>query len=220
MITTSEIKISVLVDRQQAEEALRAVHTAFELEKPPAETNSGKRTLRGDSDALAVVADLADMEGLRIDDVLLDATQGRITISQIPDEPGVAAMVFEKVAAEGIFVDMIVQSYSTSGAANLSFTAPRENLAAALRVAEELAREMDGAEVTSCSEVAKLSIAGIGMRSHTGVAIRSFTALSGAGINIEMVNTSEVRINLVIDGGCGEEGLAALQVAFADVLTR
>ena len=68
--------------------------------------------------------------------------------------------------------------------------------------------------------VAKLSIAGIGMRSQTGVAIRSFTALSGAGINIEMVNTSEVRINLVIDGGCGEEGLAALQVAFADVLTR
>lgn len=220
MITTSEIKISVLVDRQQAKEALRVVHNAFELEKPPAEPNSERKMGPANSDVLAVATDLAGMEELRVDDVLLDATQGRITISQIPDKPGIAATVFEKISAKGIFVDMIVQSYSTSGAASLSFTVARENLDVARRVAEELAQEMGGAGVTSCSEVAKLSIAGIGMRSHTGVAIRSFTALSGAGINIEMVNTSEVRINLVIDGGCGERGLAALRVAFEDVLTR
>jgi aspartate kinase len=79
---------------------------------------------------------------------------------------------------------------------------------------------MDGAEATYCSEVAKLSIAGIGMRSHTGVAIRSFQALSGSDINVEMVNTSEVRINLVIDGDRGAIGIDALADAFADVLSK
>ena len=127
MITTSEIKISVLVDREQAQEALRTIHAAFELDKAPTTTVLSETERRRDSDALAVFTDLAGMEGLRVDRVLLDANQARITISQIPDKPGIAARVFEKVAAEGIFVDMIVQSYSSGGRADLSFTATREN---------------------------------------------------------------------------------------------
>ena len=220
MITTSEIKISVLVDREQAQEALRTIHAAFELDKAPTTTVLSETERRRDSDALAVFTDLAGMEGLRVDRVLLDANQARITISQIPDKPGIAARVFEKVAAEGIFVDMIVQSYSSGGRADLSFTATRENLADSVRVAKQLAEEMGCGEVTSGTEVAKLSVAGIGMRSHTGVAIRIFRVLSTAGINIEMVNTSEVRVNIVVAGTCGEEGLQCLQDAFADVLVR
>jgi aspartate kinase len=151
---------------------------------------------------------------------LLDESQGRITISQIPDRPGVAAHVFENIAAENIFVDMIVQSDGSDGQASLSFTVPRNQLDAAFRVAESLLKDMDGAIATSSLEVAKLSIAGIGMRSHTGVAIRSFQSLAGEGINVEMVNTSEVRINLVIDGNAAEQGLQALSSAFADVLQK
>ncbi len=173
-----------------------------------------------ESDVLEVTNDLAGMEGLRVDDVLLDESQGRITISQIPDRPGVAAHVFENIAAENIFVDMIVQSDGSDGQASLSFTVPRNQLDAASQVAEALVKDMDGAVASSSLEVAKLSIAGIGMRSHTGVAIRSFQSLADEGINVEMVNTSEVRVNLVIDGSAATKGLEALSQAFADVLLK
>ena len=144
----------------------------------------------------------------------------RISLTQIPDQPGVAAHVFENIAAENIFVDMIVQSDGSDGQASLSFTVPRNQLDAAYRIAEALVKNMDGAVASYSLEVAKLSIAGIGMRSHTGVAIRSFESLAGESINVEMVNTSEVRINLVIDGNAAEMGLDALSRAFADVLMR
>ena len=220
MITTSEIKISVLVERERAEEALRVVHDAFTLQTAPTDSQVKKIGGRGESDVGEVASDLVGMEGLRVDDVLLDESQGRITISQIPDQPGVAAHFFENIAAANIFVDMIVQSDGNDGQASLSFTVPRNQLDAAFSVAESLVTDMAGAEANCCLEVAKLSIAGIGMRSHTGVAIRSFQSLAAKGINVEMVNTSEVRINLVIDGNSGRTGLEALSDAFADVLQK
>ena len=220
MITTSEIKISVLVERERAEEALRLVHDAFTLQTAPVDSQLKEIGGPTESDVGEVASDLVGMEGLRVDDVLLDESQGRITISQIPDQPGVAAHVFENIAAENIFVDMIVQSDGNDGLASLSFTVPRNQLDAAFSVAESLIKDMAGAEANCCVEVAKLSITGIGMRSHTGVAIRSFQSLATEGINVEMVNTSEVRINLVIDGNSGRQGLEALGEAFADVLQK
>jgi len=220
MITTSEIKISVLVERERAEEALRLVHDAFTLQTAPVDSQLKEIGGPTESDVGEVASDLVGMEGLRVDDVLLDESQGRITISQIPDQPGVAAHVFENIAAENIFVDMIVQSDGNDGLASLSFTVPRNQLDAAFSVAESLIKDMAGAEANCCIEVAKLSITGIGMRSHTGVAIRSFQSLATEGINVEMVNTSEVRINLVIDGNSGRQGLEALGEAFADVLQK
>ena len=220
MITTSEIKISVLVERERAEEALRLVHDAFTLQTAPVDSQVKEICGPTKSDVGEVASDLVGMEGLRVNDVLLDESQGRITISQIPDQPGVAAHVFENIAAENIFVDMIVQSDGNDGLASLSFTVPRNQLDAAFSVAESLIKDMAGAEANCCVEVAKLSITGIGMRSHTGVAIRSFQSLATEGINVEMVNTSEVRINLVIDGNSGRQGLEALGEAFADVLQK
>ncbi|MEC7696678.1 MAG: aspartate kinase [Planctomycetota bacterium] len=220
MITTSEIKISVLVDRERAQESLGLVHNAFSLQTPPIDARTKIIGDATESDVRDVTSDLVGMEGLRVDDVLLDESQGRITISQIPDRPGVAAHVFENIAAENIFVDMIVQSDGSDGQASLSFTVPRNQLDAASRVAESLVKDMDGAVASSSLEVAKLSIAGIGMRSHTGVAIRSFQSLADEGINVEMVNTSEVRVNLVIDGSAAAQGLEALSQAFADVLLK
>src|SRR5262249_46579530 len=128
MITTSEIKISVLVARSEAAAALRAVHQAFELDKPPANGAGAKSPAappHAASDAVAVIARLQKMEELTIDDISLDESQARLTIDGVADQPGIAAAIFDAVANGGIFVDMIVQSYGRGGKAKLSFTVPQ-----------------------------------------------------------------------------------------------
>ncbi|MEX0936459.1 MAG: aspartate kinase [Pirellulales bacterium] len=219
MITTSEIKISVLVARDQASEALRIVHRVFQLHEPPGpeeDDADAVKQFEADANAVDVVARLQGMEDLTVDDVLLDDTQSRVTITLVPDRPGVAAGIFEQVAAEGIFVDMIVQSSGHSGLASISFTVPRAMLDQSVVVARRLSSEFGCGSVTSSPQVAKLSVSGIGMRSHTGVAIGMFNSLTRAGINVVMINTSEVRVNVVVDGEHGKRGLAVLEEAFAD----
>jgi aspartate kinase len=233
MITTSEIKISVLVDRERAAEALRIVHHAFELDRPPpsprregmeaaAARPSAAPPRNGSSAMAATVVDRLqsmNMEELTIDDITLDSSQARLTISGLPDRPGIAARVFEEIAAAGIFVDMIVQSHpSSAGSASLSFTMPQPQLARSLEAARHVAEALGCRHVTSSPRIAKLSVSGVGLRTHVGVAIRMFKALASAGINVEMINTSEVRVNVVVDAEQGERGLAQLQAAFADVL--
>ena len=222
MITTSEIKISVLVSKQQAATALRAVHQAFSLHLPPpgavvSPLVAPQHTERDATDILNLLQG-ADMEELVIDDITLDQSQARVTIDRLPDEPGISAKVFERVAAAGVFVDMIVQSTGSNNVADLSFTMPQEQLTKAVEVAKDLAVSLNCRNVSSSKNIAKLSVSGIGLRSHTGVAIRMFKALAEAGINVSMINTSEVRVNVVVDGAQGELALARLQSAFSDVL--
>jgi len=223
MITTSEIKISVLVERDAASRALRAVHRAFELEKEPPGSAAVPSTSRmpSEMDAADVVARLqgVDMEELVVDDISLDDSQGRVTISGVPDVPGVAAKVFREIADADIFVDMIVQSHdSHAGHASLSFSVPQDTVDKSMPVAQRLAEEFSCTGVSSCPQIAKLSVSGVGLRSHTGVAIRMFRALADAGVNVAMINTSEVRVNVVVDGTEGEKALGSLKTAFADVL--
>ncbi len=222
MITTSEIKISVLVEQASAQRALRTVHQAFNLDQPPKHlTPLTERSAQKNQSPLDVVALLqgAGMEDLIIDAVTLDQDQSRVTINGVPDSPGVATKVFEEVAAAGIFVDMIVQSYhGDDGLATLSFTAPKADLKKSVLVAESLAKSLQFHSITSSADVAKLSVSGIGLRSHTSVGMRMFRALADAGINVGMINTSEVRVNVVVDGAQGERALACLQQAFADVM--
>lgn len=220
MITTSEIKISVLVSRDESQAALRIVHQAFELDKEPATKIVPISPQAPSSDAAAVAERLQgiSMEGLTIDDISLDPSQARVTISGVPDAPGIAAKVFEEIAAAGIFVDMIVQSHPTAGgSAVLSFTVPQKQLTQSVGVAERIAKSLGCKSVTSSPIIAKLSVSGVGLRTHTGVAIRMFRALSEAGINLDLINTSEVRVNVVVDGLQGEKGIKQLQAAFADV---
>ncbi|MCA9152710.1 MAG: ACT domain-containing protein, partial [Planctomycetales bacterium] len=227
MITTSEIKISALVARDLALNALRAVHRAFDLEKAvDPQSHAGKSPRRGETggesgvvsrDVVDVVHRLQGMEELTIDDVQLDKNQGRVTIFGVPDSPGVAERVFRKIAAANIFVDMIVQSLPIDGAANLSFTVNKQELSRSVEVAQSMTSEFPSLRVTSSPDVAKLTVSGIGLRSHTGVAIRMFRALAEAKINVAMINTSEVRVNVVVDGADGEKGLACLKQAFEDV---
>jgi aspartate kinase len=233
MITTSEIKISVLVSRERAAEALRIVHHAFGLERgadgppEPGASAKGAQTSKdiARSEMPTIAAAVADrlqsmnMEELTIDDVSLDSTQARVTISGVPNKPGIAAKVFEDVAAAGVFVDMIVQSYpADNGHATLSFTVPQNQLSTSVEAAKRISKSLGCQGVTSSPIIAKLSVSGVGLRTHTGVAIRMFKALATAGINVEMINTSEVRVNVVVEGSAGEKGLKQLQAAFADVL--
>ncbi len=221
MITTSEIKISVLVARDAAETALRAVHQAFWLDRePPAASADAAHVLppRHASDAVAVVARLQKMEELAIDDITLDETQARLTVSGVADTPGIAAAIFEAVADGGIFVDMIVQSYGRNGKAKISFTVPQAQYQQCFDLLEGLAGRLKCGPISGSPQVAKLAVSGIGLRSHTQVAIRTFGCLASAGINVDLINTSEVRVNVVVAGRHGAKALSCLQQAFADCM--
>ena len=222
MITTSEIKISVLVQRARAAEALRAVHRAFGLERPSATwpepfsiENSATKRLRKppatDTDpSAAAPAPTSGMEDLVISGVELDDGQARVTLLEVTDRPGYAARVFRHIAEAGVFVDMIVQNVSQDGKTLLSFTVPRD---AATRAAEAARGAGEGAVMVEES-LAKLSVLGVGMRTHTGVAVRMFGALAERGINIALINTSEVRINIATDVARGREALERLRAVF------
>ena len=221
IITTSEIKISVLVDRDNALDSLRTIHGEFDLDniQPSTVTELPQRQDKEVSpmDVIARLQGLG-MEALTIDGIELDDTQSRITICKIPNRPGLAASLFEQIASENIFVDMIVQSYNNEQIADITFTVPQDQLQAAIAVAEKAAEAHGCEKVIFKERIAKLSVSGVGLRSHTGVAIGSFEALGNAGINVEMISTSEVRVNVVVDGDDGTKGLACLQKQFAEVL--
>ena len=224
MISTSEIKISVLVKREESQAALRVVHQAFDLHAPPddaADPLPRKPSERPATSPIEVVSRLhADMEELLIDNVEHDSTQGSVTIRGVPDLPGLAAQIFREVANNGIIVDMIVQGYVGHGDANLSFTVPREHVASAVEITKRMGKSSGWEDVISSDEAAKLSVSGIGLRSHTGVAIRMFRAMADAKINLEMINTSEVRVNAVVEGSNGKSALQTLRDAFSDVFDK
>ena len=222
MITTSEIKISVLVDRDSALDALRTVHSAFSLDKesPQAADKAApaRRAATLANNTADTVVRMHNMEDLLIDDLSLDQSQARITLSGVPDKPGVAAEVFEEIAAGGIVVDMIVQSVGREQFVNVSFTVPQKDLARSLELAGEIARRLGCPSPAHSPDVAKLSVSGTGMRSHTGTASRLFRSLAAEGINVDMINTSEVRVNVVVEGPQGSKALEVLKTEFADVL--
>ena len=213
MITTSEIKVSVLVDRQDAQKSVEAAHKAFGLDglvddSVPAESLSVKK-----SDPLEVVRRLEGMDDLAIEDCQLDMSQALVTFLNLPDTPGVAAEVFEEVGRAGLNVDMIVQSFPRNGRAEISFTVPASDRQRALSAVKHIAQTRGG-ETTGVPEVAKLSITGVGIRSHAGVADKLFAPLAEAGINIDLISTSEVRVNVLVAAEHGERSLRLLRDAF------
>jgi aspartate kinase len=229
MISTSEIKISVLVSRDRGYDALRAVHSAFGLEHEPAQAADVRlpQPAQPSTDALDVVdrlrgmqaaESLMGMEEITVNNIDLDEAQALVTINAVPDTPGVAARIFQQIAEGGVFVDMIVQSYGLEGRANLSFTVPHASLDRALSLAGDVAGRLECGGIHHRPHVAKLSVMGIGMRSHTGVAVRMFRALSAARINVEMISTSEVRVNVIVDGEQGKKGKEVLTAELKEVM--
>jgi len=223
MITTSEIKISVLVDRDCCEAAVEAVHNGFELDRalasPPSvgcEQRSASSTpteSRGDLER-DVVARLSSLEDIVVSEVQLDNFQARVTIAKLPDVPGVAAQIFSAVAEGGVMVDMIVQNVSHDGVAHLSFTVLLDDLDRCLLLTREVLEQWPQAELSFDREIAKLSVKGIGLRSHTDVGEKMFKALAEAGINIQMINTSEIRMSAVVAAEHGQRTFETLLETF------
>jgi aspartate kinase len=154
------------------------------------------------------------MEDIVVSEVRLDDDQARVTIANLPDVPGVAAEVFSAVAEGDAMVDMIVQNVSHSGHAHLSYTVPRTDLEQCLLLTRAVMDQWPEARLSHDRSIAKLSVMGIGLRSHTGVGERMFRALGDADINVQMINTSEIRMSAVIASEHGQRGLQCVLKAF------
>ncbi|HTT74543.1 MAG TPA: aspartate kinase [Candidatus Binataceae bacterium] len=154
------------------------------------------------------------MENVLVSGVTLDQNQSKVTITGVADRPGLAARIFGPIAEAGIIVDMIIQNASADGRTDMTFTVPRADLRRALDIIRAIISEIGAAGVRNEEQVAKVSIVGIGMRSHAGVAARMFKVLAGEGINIEMIATSEIKVSVVVNLKYGELAMRALHEAF------
>jgi aspartate kinase len=155
------------------------------------------------------------MEQAIISGVVHDTSEAKITVEDVPDRPGIAAAIFRAVADEGIGVDTIVQNVSRDGRTDVSFTVPRDDLAHARTVMDRVAAEVGAARYSADDEIAKVSLVGAGMKTHPGVQADMFAALAEAGINIEMISTSSIRITCVIRAADVERAVRALHDRFA-----
>ncbi len=154
------------------------------------------------------------MEQAIVSGIAHDRSEAKVTVNRVPDRPGVAAALFGSLAAAGVNIDMIVQNVSHDGSTDISFTVPRANLVDAERIAKQVAGEIDAESVDVDAEIAKVSLVGAGMKSHPGVAAKVFETLASAGINIEMISTSTIRISCVVRADEVEAAVQALHDAF------
>jgi aspartate kinase len=156
-----------------------------------------------------------EMEREVVCGVTYDRDQAKITVVRVPDRPGIAARLFTPLAQHNIMVDMIIQNASLEGYTDLTFTVSRKEIKKAQELVEEVAREIGAARVEVDADVSKISIIGVGMISHSGVAARMFSSLAKEGVNILMISTSEIKISCVIQAKYTELAVSALHDAFA-----
>jgi aspartate kinase len=175
------------------------------------------RSSLNDNPGTIVKEETLSMEGVVIRGVSLDKNQAKVTLVAVPDKPGVAARIFKVIGDANVNVDMIVQNISHgngSPATDLSFTVDKPDLLKARKVIDGLKAEIGYKEVLADEKIGKLSIVGVGMKSHTGVAGKMFETLANEGVNIEMISTSEIKISVVIDLARGEQAMKAIHGAF------
>ena len=161
-----------------------------------------------------VVNENAGMESLLVSAVTHDKDQARITLKKVPDQPGVAAKIFTPIAAAGVVVDMIVQNTRAEGHTDLTFTVPKSNFKTALDIQRRVAAEIGAEDVLADKNIAKVSVVGVGMRNHSGVASMMFNTLARENINIMMISTSEIRISCIIEEKYTELAVRVLHTAF------
>ncbi|MCM8770818.1 MAG: aspartate kinase [Candidatus Omnitrophica bacterium] len=154
------------------------------------------------------------MEEFAISGVTLNKNEAKITVCNVPDRPGVAARIFSKISEGGINVDMIVQNVSHTRQTDISFTVNKSDLTRALKITQSVAKEVGAGEVMEDLDIARVSIVGVGMKTHPGVAARMFSALAQNNINIEMISTSEISISCIIKKRFGEKAVRALHRKF------
>jgi aspartate kinase len=176
----------------------------------PVEVNSSFKEGKG----TLVTKEDTDMEAAAVAGVTGDRNQAKITIVGVPDKPGVAARIFGTVAEAHINVDMIIQNISQAAMTDLSFTVPRADLKKAVPIIQAVANDIEAKSVSVTEAIAKVSLIGVGMRSHSGVAAKMFEVLAREGINILMISTSEIKISCVIDEKYLELAMRSLHSAF------
>ncbi|MEM7791364.1 MAG: aspartate kinase [Verrucomicrobiota bacterium] len=161
-----------------------------------------------------VKEEVASMEDVVVSGVALDKNQAKIVVSDLPDRPGTAAMLFKSLAEAGISVDMIVQNLGRDGKANMTFTVPREDIYRAEKTVIASFPDEDSGKLFEASDIAKVSVVGVGMRSHSGVAAKLFEALAEAKVNIQLVSTSEIKISVAIDPNDAEMATKLIHASF------
>src|SRR5690348_2204005 len=179
------------------------------------------RSSLNDNPGTIVKEETKSMEGVVVRGVSLDKNQAKVTLVGVPDKPGVAARIFKALGDATVNVDMIVQNISHGspdkvGATDLSFTMDKPDLLKAQKVIDGLKKELGFRDVITAEKIGKLSIVGVGMKSHTGVAGKLFETLANEGVNIDMISTSEIKISVVIDLARGEQAMKAIHAAFIE----
>jgi len=172
------------------------------------------RSSFSDEEGTMVVNEEASMEKLLVSGVTCDKNQARITLKKVPDQPGVAAKVFSPVSEAGIIIDMIIQNMRSGGQTDLTFTVPETDFKQAMAIAEQVAKEIGAEEVLGDQNIAKVSVIGVGMKNHSGVAAKMFATLASENINIRLISTSEIRISCVVTEKYAELAVRVLHSAF------
>jgi aspartate kinase len=168
--------------------------------------NAGQGTL--------VVREDAEMEKVVVSGIAYNKNEAKITVLRVADRPGIAATLFGRVAEANIVVDMIVQNISQDGTTDISFTVPRTDYPKAMEIVSAVAKEIGAPQIVGDDKIAKVSIVGVGMRTHSGVAARMFEALAREKINIMMISTSEIKVSCVIDTKYAELAVRVLHDVF------
>jgi aspartate kinase len=172
------------------------------------------RSSFNDNPGTLVMKEDADMEAVLVSGITYDKNEAKISVMRVPDKPGIAAQLFSPLSDANITVDMIIQNVSHEGSTDLTFTVPRTDFKKALKIVEETAAKVGAAGVESNEHIAKVSVIGVGMRSHSGVASKMFSTLANEGINIQMISTSEIKVSCVIDDKYSELAVRILHEAF------
>ena len=154
------------------------------------------------------------MEEVLVSGVAYDKDQAKVTLQGVPDKPGLAARIFGPLAEAGIVIDIIVQNVGADGRTDLTFTVHANDLKATIANVNQMAGELGVRGVRTSEKVGKVSVVGLGMRNHAGVAARMFELLAGEGINIQMISTSEIKISVVVDVEAVDRAVNVLHKAF------
>ena len=172
------------------------------------------RSSFNDNPGTLVKEEVASMEDVVVRGVAVDKNQTKVVVSHLPDKPGSAARVFKALGAAGVIVDMIIQNVGRNGVANLTFTVPRDDAQRSEKAVAAVLAELGGGKVQTFDGIAKLSVVGVGMRTHSGVAATLFTTLAEVGANIELISTSEINISVAIELEKADAAARAVHAAF------
>ncbi len=154
------------------------------------------------------------MERPLVTAIVHDTSEAKLTVTRVPDRPGIAAKLLRSLADEHVNVDMIVQNVSLHGTTDISFTVPKTDIRVAMAAAQSHAGELEAAEVLADSDIATVSLIGAGMKTNPGVTATMFETLAAHGINIEMISTSPIRISCVVRADVVEQAVQSLHTAF------